>query len=1127
MFCLRRLGKALAIALLAVAVLASDVGMPRAQDGETAEEVFRDYISGPIIQSKCINCHVEGGLSGNTRLVFVRSADTPDHEMLNLQSFEDFLAAVEEEVGGGTLILNKIQGVSHGGGVQVPVGSADFANMEDFLGLLGEQFASAALTPETLFDTVVLASNRKTLRRAALIFAGRIPTDEEYAAVEDGDEWSLRAAILGLMEGPQFHEFLIRASNDRLLTDRQAEAILDGVKSYFVDFANEFYRGRKAIHASGDERTRYEFYLWYDRVQYGARRAPLELIAYVVENDLPYTDILTADYIMANPWAAAAYGASTRFDDSENPYEFKPSRIVKYYRRGEGFEDEYDPIVLATRVLDPGPLSTDYPHAGILNTTAFLHRYPTTATNRNRARARWTYYHFLGLDVEKSASRTTDPVALADTNNPTMHNPACTVCHSVLDPVAGAFQNYGDDGLYRDQWGGLDSLDEFYKQESGPSLPIQAESWAEREMLVWPVSLADGIQTLSVVFSNDFYDADTGDDGTIYLDRLEVRDADGHVLVSHEFEELGPPIAPWGSCGNTQYNPATEREDHLKMWNGGIQCAFYIDVEVPSDGIYDVEAVAWADRYEQYGNGQDDFAELSVVIDDYVYHEGDTWYRDMRIPGFAGQEALHADSSLQWLAGHIVADERFAEATVRFWWPAIMGSEVAEPPEDAADAGFEGQLLAANAQDAELVRLAQGFRDGFQGSPYTYNLKDLLVEIVLSKWFRADAVTDADPVRRVALHDAGARRLLTPEELAQKTAAITGVQWGRHTRSYISYQGSQANALTTKYRLLYGGIDSDGITERGRDLTSVMAGVAQRHAVQVSCPVVLREFYLVSEAERRLFAGIDWNVTPGAELSEIFEVEAGSQSEKETLSLSGALTAGSKTVSLSYFNDEWYPDADRKIRLDRLDVRNAAGVVVAQHELENFDSATKCSVPKNNNLTLYCNSSVNVPIEVPVAGSYEIEIAAWADQAGDELPRLSVVVKSDAEGGGGVTGAVRNKLVELHDKLLGVQVAPDSPDVEAAYRLFVDVMTHGREASELRFNPYRCDFGHDEFYLDGIDDSVVVQMENEEGHRWYGFDWDRVDDLMNITDFSDPHHAAQAWVVVLTAMMMDYRYLYL
>ena len=115
------------------------------------------------------------------------------------------------------------------------------------------------------------------------------------------------------------------------------------------------------------------------------------------------------------------------------------------------------------RVVDPGNLSTDYPHAGILNTTVFLLRYPTTPTNRNRARSRWTYYHFLGLDIEKSASRTTDPVALADTDNPTMKNPSCTVCHRVMDPVAGTFQNYGEKGEYRDQHKGLDSLDGFYK----------------------------------------------------------------------------------------------------------------------------------------------------------------------------------------------------------------------------------------------------------------------------------------------------------------------------------------------------------------------------------------------------------------------------------------------------------------------------------------------------------------------------------------------------------------------------------------------------------------------------------------------------------------------------------------
>ena len=440
---MKRLGQVLASTLLVVAVLASNAGTPRAQDAETAATVFHDHISGPIVQTKCVNCHVEGGRSGHTRLVFVRRSSEVDHKALNLQTFEDFLAAVDEAGGGGNYILNKIQGVSHGGGEQVPLGSAHFANMEWFLGLLGEQIVRVRLTPETLFDTVVLASDRKTLRRAALIFAGRLPTAEEYAAVGGGDESELRATIRGLMEGPQFHEFLLRASNDRLLTDRRANVIIKD--EYFVDFINDHYRLKKAAPESGDFS---EFYNWYDRVQYGARRAPLELIAWVAKNDLPYTEILTADYIMANPWAAAAYGASTRFDDPEDVHEFKPSRIVSYYLKIHGFESEFDPIIDSTRVIDPGPSRVDYPHAGILNTTVFLLRYPSTATNRNRARSRWTYYHFLDLDIEKSASRTTDPVALADTNNPTLLNPACTVCHSVLGPVAGAFQNYSDDGYY-------------------------------------------------------------------------------------------------------------------------------------------------------------------------------------------------------------------------------------------------------------------------------------------------------------------------------------------------------------------------------------------------------------------------------------------------------------------------------------------------------------------------------------------------------------------------------------------------------------------------------------------------------------------------------------------------------
>jgi len=285
-----------------------------------------------------------------------------------------------------------------------------------------------------------------------------------------------------LMRGPQFHEFLIRGSNDRLLTDRNSGDSLGG--GGFVDFINEQYRRLKTARAADSQRSWNDYYYWRNSVDHGVRRAPLELIAYVVRNDLPYTEILTADYIMANPMAAAAYGASTRFDAPEDPHEFRRSRIVSYYRMGDGYEETCDDDD-DCYVTDPGPLSTNYPHAGILNTLAFLQRYPTTATNRNRARSRWTYYHFLGLDVEKSASRTTDPEALEDTDNPTLRNPNCTVCHGVLDPVAGAFQNYGDSGMYKDQWGGLDSLDGFYKDvpPGGQDVTVEALSWNDRRTL--------------------------------------------------------------------------------------------------------------------------------------------------------------------------------------------------------------------------------------------------------------------------------------------------------------------------------------------------------------------------------------------------------------------------------------------------------------------------------------------------------------------------------------------------------------------------------------------------------------------------------------------------------------------
>ena len=172
----------------------------------TAEEVFEDAVSAAVVQAKCVNCHVEGGVSGNTRLVFVPDTEE-DHLARNLEAFRDFVAEVD---GGASLILNKIQGVAHGGGIQVAAGSTEFDDMRTLLDLLAEDadVRGSALTADELFDTVTMESARRTLYRAALIFAGRLPTAEELAPFPGGTAKQLRDTIRGMMTGPAFHEFL-------------------------------------------------------------------------------------------------------------------------------------------------------------------------------------------------------------------------------------------------------------------------------------------------------------------------------------------------------------------------------------------------------------------------------------------------------------------------------------------------------------------------------------------------------------------------------------------------------------------------------------------------------------------------------------------------------------------------------------------------------------------------------------------------------------------------------------------------------------------------------------------------------------------------------------------------------
>jgi len=76
-------------------------------------------------------------------------------------------------------------------------------------------------------------------------------------------------------------------------------------------------------------------------------------------------------------------------------------------------------------------------YAGVLTTTAWVNRYPSSPTNFNRKRARFRLKYFLDFDIMKAAPRI-DAATIDLNDNPTKNNPQCIGCHARIDPLAGA-----------------------------------------------------------------------------------------------------------------------------------------------------------------------------------------------------------------------------------------------------------------------------------------------------------------------------------------------------------------------------------------------------------------------------------------------------------------------------------------------------------------------------------------------------------------------------------------------------------------------------------------------------------------------------------------------------------------
>ena len=246
-----------------------------------------------------------------------------------------------------------------------------------------------ARDPEPERPDVVYLTDLQHLTRVSLGLRGTRPTIAEIEAVEDAKDpqAKIRELAREFMEDKRFRERVKEIWNEGFLV-RQDRPFFSPPPQLIGLLTNDDF-----ARAAGNE--------------------PLELIAHVVAKDRPFTEIVTADYTVANEALAAYY-------DITRPTNHGRGWIESAYTDGR-------------------------PQSGVLTSTSFYTRWTTTNSNQNRGRANaWTRailcYDFFTRDIIVDTN-----INLADpnvVNNAVRTNPSCVGCHQSLDPLASHFFGY-------------------------------------------------------------------------------------------------------------------------------------------------------------------------------------------------------------------------------------------------------------------------------------------------------------------------------------------------------------------------------------------------------------------------------------------------------------------------------------------------------------------------------------------------------------------------------------------------------------------------------------------------------------------------------------------------------------
>ncbi len=435
-------------AALLILVCTSLVGAeePKSYDGCTAavDKFFLDEVWAKVGAQKCLTCHKAGGDAEESKFVLLdpQRVTGNAHDDALRHNRNAFARIAKMREGDQFRVLLKITGgLDHGGENVLPADSTGYRIVADFIKRVNAD-PSAKPAPTEIVDDhdappffagVSMLDDRRLLRRATLSLAGRLPTAAELETVTKGGLQSVPAILDEVLKEEAFYKRLREGFNDIFLTVGYDDGAESALSYDHFSKTRHWTQNHDLSHIENEKDRTQARYKLADQYRAALLGEPMKLVEHIVRNDKPFSEIITADYIMVSPYTARGYGIydelKDKFADPDDPFEYIPVRLKA--------------LVGRNRSEDQESASGFYPHAGILSTFQYLRRYPTTETNRNRLRARMYFQHFLGIDALELAARVSDAAAVtAKFEIPTMQAAECVVCHKTIDPIASLFQDY-------------------------------------------------------------------------------------------------------------------------------------------------------------------------------------------------------------------------------------------------------------------------------------------------------------------------------------------------------------------------------------------------------------------------------------------------------------------------------------------------------------------------------------------------------------------------------------------------------------------------------------------------------------------------------------------------------------